>query len=111
MREDEAMSEAMYCGNAQEKAMKSGDKIIEVDLDLDQLGGHLRGDAKEFIRTWTGRDGVTHKTIKLSVMPLRAPTEYRTHCVKINTFKPDPSRRSGGGEGGEPKKDEDPCPF
>lgn len=83
-------SESMYCGSAKEIQASNGNTGLNVEIDLTQLGQHLRGDAAEFVRTWTDRDGVEHKCIKLSVWPMKEPTEYRTHSVKVNTYKAQP---------------------
>ncbi len=85
--------EPMYVGNGKEVETKSGLRFMRVELDIDQLGEHLRGAGKEFIRTWHDRSGTEHRTISLDVMPLKEPTQYRTHSVKIDTWKPDPDRK------------------
>ena len=86
--------ESMYCGNAKEMATATGKIGIKLELDIDELGRHLREGAKEHIREWTDRIGNRHRTIKLAIWPMKPEnvTEYRTHSVKIDTWKPDPSR-------------------
>jgi len=87
----------MYVGNAKEVTTSAGNVGLRLDLDLTALGQYVRGDAAEFVREWTDRDGNKRKSLKLSIWPLKSEnvTEYRTHSVKVDTFKPDPSKAKG----------------
>ena len=113
--------ESMYCGNAKEMTTATGKVGIKLQLDIDDLGRHLREGAKEHIREWTDRSGNRHRTIKLAIWPMKPEnvTEYRTHSVKIDTWKPDPSKAKrvpdpaqqvADSFGGEVLDDEE-CPF
>ena len=116
-------NESMYCGNAKEMTTARGGVGIKLELDIDELGRHLREGAKEFIREWTDRQGVRHRTIKLAIWPMKPEnvTEYRTHSVKIDTWKPDPAKakrhqddtaqHAAEAFGGEIVEDDDECPF
>ena len=111
--------ESMYCGNAKEMATARGGVGIKLELDIDELGRHLREGAKEHIREWTDRSGNRHRTIKLAIWPMKPEnvTEYRTHSVKIDTWKPDPSKAKRAPDPAQQVADsfggeaEEECPF
>jgi hypothetical protein len=63
-----------------------------IDLDLTDLFAYTQTDVLKLIRQWQSKkDDKTHKTIRLAVWPLKPEnvTQYKTHSVKIDTFKPE----------------------
>ena len=63
---------SMYVGSGKLVVTSTGKEGFRVQLDIDDLGRHLRGDGKEFIREWKDREGVTHRTINLALWPLKS---------------------------------------
>lgn len=82
----------MYVGNGRIGKFDS----INVQLDLTALGEYIKGDAASKVKEWTDKQGKVHKTINLVVAPMKEEnqTEYKTHSVKIDTWKPDKNRES-----------------
>ena len=90
-----ADEQAIYVGNGKMFELQSGTGL-RIEMDIAQLRDAIKhARAEKLTRTWTDRQGETHETVKLAALPLREVTEYRTHCVKLDTWKPDPSRRGG----------------
>ncbi len=76
--------EPIYVGNAR----TLNNNCLGVDIDLGQLKAAMqREDVKASYRKWTDKAGVEHTTMKLFIAPLKNATEYRTHCVKVDTWK------------------------
>lgn len=100
------MQDSIYCGNAK----KVGQDGFSIELNLTQLKAFLESaEAKEHIRTYQGQNG-KNETLKLVAWPLKQPQTYRTHSVKVDTWKPEqkaeqvpPSPKS--------EQEEDDLPF
>jgi len=86
----------VFCGNAKLLTFAEGRIGFKINIDLDQLKKAIE-ENPDCKNDWTGKDGAEHHCVKLESFPLREPTEYRTHYVKVDTWKPDPSANSGGG--------------
>lgn len=85
-----------YCGNGREITTSTGKTGLKIELDLTELGAFLKDTGDEFTRTWKGRDGTEHRCIRLELWPMKPEnvTEYKTHSLKVDTWKPD---GKGGG--------------
>ena len=85
-----------YVGGAVIKQGQYG-QIVSIDLDFTELYALLKngGECNEHLREWTDRNGQTHKSIKLVVMEMKEENQksFKTHSVKIDTWKPDPNYR------------------
>lgn len=78
------LKESIYVGNAK----KVGNDGFSIELNLNQLKAFLQSEeAKEHIRKFNTKTG-EQSTIKLVAWPLKEPQQYRTHSVKIDTWKP-----------------------
>lgn len=89
--------ESIYVGSAVEKQTAGGKIGIILDLDLTELRAALnKPEIASLVREWESKkDGTKHSCIKLAIWPLQPQnvTEYKTHSVKVNTWKPDPNWR------------------
>ena len=90
-----ADEQAIYVGNGKMFDLQSGTGL-RIELDIEQLRDAIKhARAEGLTRTWQDRQGETHETVKLAALPLREATEYRTHCIKLDTWKPDPAQQGG----------------
>ena len=111
------MSESVYVGNAREKETPYGKVGMLIEIDLAQLNAAKRTDAfQDATRVWIDKTGGERRMLKLAVWPLKEPSEYRTHSVKLDTFKPAP--KEAGYDGGADNQafprendDQDDLPF
>lgn len=78
----------LYVGSAKEIKREGKEPIIKVELDLTSFEKLF--DASAHSRTVGFRDG-SHMLVSLIVAPLKTEnqTKYRTHSVKIDTWKKD----------------------
>ena len=79
--------EALYVGGAIEIQRDGKPPFIKVDLDMTELERKL--DMAAHSRTISFRDG-PHSLISLIVAPMKQENQkpYKTHSVKIDTWKP-----------------------
>ena len=84
-------TESLYVGQAKEIVRDGREPYIRVDLDLTELEAKMD---ESHIRKWSSQKSGEHRTIALIVAPMKPEnrTEYKTHSVKIDTWKPDPSK-------------------
>lgn len=82
---------AMYVGSAKQFTTQHGTVGISVDLDMTKLSSFVKGEAADLVKEFTDRAGNPHKSIRLSIFPSQEQyvTEWSTHSVRINTFKPE----------------------
>ena len=82
----------LYVGSAKEVIRDGREPYLRVEIDLGDLREKLEEQHK---RVWTAKDGTVHKVVTLIVAPMKPEnrTEYKTHSVKIDTWKPDPQYR------------------
>jgi hypothetical protein len=86
----------VYVGNGKMIQLPSGAVGMKVQVDLTELEIALsRDDVQESLRKWKDKTGKEHEAIGLVIWPLREgnANEYKTHSVKVDTWKPDPSKR------------------
>ena len=86
----------LYVGGAKRMTSNHGGEWLKIELDLTDLE---RLQSPDHIRTWTRKkDGTEHRVITLVCAELREENkkEWKTHSLKIDTFKPDSSKRSMG---------------
>ncbi len=76
--------EQLFIGSAKIKPYKDG-QIIQISISLDQLND-LKGSGSYKKATKEGKDG--KKYLSIVAFPLKTPTEYRSHSVKLDTFEP-----------------------
>lgn len=87
---------SLYVGSAKLMQRDGKSDWLKIELDLTELEQKQTDD---HLRTWTSKkDGVTHRVITLICAEMKPEnkTEYKTHSLKIDTFKPDPSKRKSG---------------
>jgi hypothetical protein len=82
-------TESLYVGSAKEIQRNDREPFLKVEIDLGDLRDKLKEEHK---RVWTAKDGTVHKVVTLIVAPMKPEnrTEWKTHSVKIDTWKPDP---------------------
>ena len=83
--------ESLYVGQAKEIIRDGREPYIRLELDLTELKAKIQ---EAHIRKWSSQKSGEHRTIALIVAPMNPEnrTEYKTHSVKIDTWKPDPSK-------------------
>lgn len=95
-------AKSIYVGNAK----SIGKDGFSIELNLSQLKAFLESaESKEHVRTYNGKDG-ENRTLKLVAWPLKEPQQYRTHSLKVDTWKPNsnqqtqqPAQNAGNGPG------------
>ena len=82
------MDKPLYVGSGKEIRRDGRDPMIAVELDLDELKQKMTPD---LVRTWRDAKGNDRRVLKLILAPLKPEnvTNYRTHSLKIDTWKPD----------------------
>jgi len=85
------MEKSIYVGNAKGIKNKQGE-IFGYKLNIDLT---VINENREFITEWTDKHGKTHEQIVIDCFPLKPEnvTEYKTHSVKINTWKPEKANK------------------
>jgi hypothetical protein len=85
--------ESLYCGDGKEIQRQDKPPYLRVSLNLDELQAKL-GD---HFRTVNFKSGPA-RIVTLICAPLKPEnvTQYRTHSLKIDTWKPDPSKPKQG---------------
>lgn len=81
-------SQPLYVGSGKEIIRDGRDPMFAVEIDLDDLKEKMSPD---LIRKWTDGRGRERRTVKLILAPLKpeSVTAFRTHSLKIDTWKPD----------------------
>jgi len=84
------MSESIYVGSGKLVQREGRDPFMVVQLDLTELGAK-KGQYEEFVKKVKFRDG-EHRLLNLIVAPMKPENqkEWKTHSVKIDTWKPEP---------------------
>jgi hypothetical protein len=79
----------LYVGQAKEVKAEGRYPFLAIEIDLDELKQKLTND---LIKTWTDKQGRERRVLKLICSPVKPENvnEYRTHSIKIDTWKPTP---------------------
>lgn len=77
---------ALYVGGGKVVERPGNEPYFRIELDLTDLRAKMTDD---LIRVWHSKNGQKHEVINLVFAPLREPTQYKTHSLKIDTWKPD----------------------
>jgi len=94
----------LYVGQAKEVKAEGRYPFLAIEIDLSELKEKLTPD---LIKTWTDKQGRERRVLKLICSPVKPEniTEYRTHSIKIDTWKPaqrynegKPSQNRAGGD-------------
>jgi hypothetical protein len=84
----------------------TGDKSV---LDAFKLLKHsVSGKEIAFVNEWKTKDGKEQIEIKLQVGTLRNPTEYKTHAISLNEWKPQSQQSQSVNKQGDLPKDDMP---
>lgn len=78
-------SENIYVGSGRRVVHNNGE-FLAVQLDLTVLRQRM-AEIGEFVKKVKFRDG-EHELLNLVVAPMREETEYKTHYVKVDKYKP-----------------------
>jgi len=79
----------LYVGQAKEVKAEGRYPFLAIEVDLDELKQKLTND---LIKTWIDKQGRERRVLKLICSPVKPENvnEYRTHSIKIDTWKPTP---------------------
>ncbi len=102
------MSEKTYfVGRGKRLATRSGDVIL-IEIDMTTLWPLLKsGEVADAIREWKDKGGKVHKSVRMKVVPRREPTDYQTHFICLDLWKPDKSKAPTPAQ----EEDENDLPF
>lgn len=76
--------------------MERNNGAFSIDIDLDDFSAALKEPrVKESLREWTDKTGRVHRVAKLYLAPMKPENQkkFKTHSLKMDTWKPDPSKR------------------
>jgi hypothetical protein len=84
------MSESIYVGSGKIVQREGKESFMVVQLDLTELGAK-KGQYEEFVKVVKFKDG-EHRLLNLIVAPMKLENQktWKTHSVKIDTWKPEP---------------------
>jgi hypothetical protein len=94
------MSESIYVGSGKIVQREGKESFMVVQLDLTELAAN-KPKYEEFVKKVQFKDG-EHRLLNLIVAPMKPENQktWKTHSVKIDTWKPEPK--------GEENQDEIP---
>lgn len=101
----------IYVGSAKEIRTTTGKSGIKVQIDVEAFLGTLTAlEGTTHMRTWIDRSGGRHRSINLAIWPLKPEnvTDYKTHSVKVDTWKPDSAKRKEQAQPAERARKEQP---
>lgn len=96
------MDDKIYVGSGKEMVRDGKEPYYRVQVELTEI----KAKAMEHVKKVQFRDG-EHTLINLVLAPMKHENrkEYRTHSLKVDTWKPDPNYRKP-----EPVKEPDQTP-